>query len=127
MQTINCSSDFPLQLLMEMKKDHPEILKTTQFVITLTGEQFIQIAEMTQKLAEANLERYFERLRRDDISLHYVTTKELNEVYHISPARANELQKQNVLTDIIKLGRQNAYRRSQVIDYLTTHKHHKYG
>lgn len=127
MHQVICSSDFPLQLLMEMKKDHPEILKSTQFVVTLSGEQLIQLTEMQQRASEALLEKHIERIMRGDKSLQYVTTKELQEIYKISPTRANELQHMNVFTDIIKIGRQNAYSRVQVEEYMRNHRHSKYG
>lgn len=120
MHQLQCNSDFPLDLLMEMSKDRPEILKSTQIVIQITGEQLLQWSENQQRAAEAHLERFYDRMRKDGMSLKYITTHELKESFHISPTRANELQHLGVFTDIIKIGRQNAYNRSEVMAYINS-------
>lgn len=120
MGQIQCNSDFPLDLLMEMSKDRPEILKSTQIVIQVTGEQLMQWSQNLMRATEANLERFYDRMRKDGMSLKYITTKELHESFHISPTRANELQHLGVFTDIIKIGRQNAYNRSEVMAYINS-------
>ena len=125
MNELNITSSLPLQVLMEMGKENPDVLKTTQLNISINAQDFVDCMQSMQRMNEALLEQYFQRLLRDDQKLKYVTTQELKENYGISRNTANTLQHEGVFTQVTKIGRQNAYLRTEVQAYVSDVKAHQ--